>query len=132
MVWAMRFFCASLDHLGEGIQRLVHAVLGLLGHDHHAVVAPVVGEFDPETVQNAPARRRDQPRRNAIVFRRRLIFLAVPDLKLIEPARQDREHQRHAATQADTAAGEGGVTALVLLVEQRHQKSLLSGPTRRR
>ncbi len=54
------------------------------------------------------------------------------NLKLVKPPAQHREHRRHAAAHHQCAAGEGRVAAFVLVVEQRHQKSLLSGPTSRR
>ena len=49
------------DDLAERVERRGDASPRLLGHEHHAVIAAAVGERDAETVENAPARRRQQP-----------------------------------------------------------------------
>ena len=123
---------ADLDHLGEGVERAGDAFGGLFRHQQHAIVALVVGQFGAETVKDTAARRRDQSFGNAVVFGLGLVLIAVADLQLIQPPRQHGEHQRHAAAQAHAAARESGVTAFVLFIEQRHQKSLRNGPTSRR
>ena len=79
--------------LADACRALRHAFGGLLGHQQHAVIAPVVGQLDAEAVQDAAARRRDQAFGDAVVLGLGLVFVAVADLQLIEPARQHREHQ---------------------------------------
>ena len=120
------------DHLADIVQRICDAFGRLLGHQKHAIIAPVAGQFGTEAVQDASARRHDQPLGNAVVFGLHHVLAAVADLQLVEAAGQDGKNRRHASAHAGGAAGEGGVTALVLLVEERHQMSLRNGPTRRR
>ena len=128
---ALLLLVAKQDHLADRVERLGHAFGRLFADQQHAIVAPVVGQLDAETVHDASARRRDQPFGDAIVLGLDLVLVAVADLELIEPAGQHREHRRHAAAQPQRAPGEGGVTAFVLFIEQRHQKSLAERPTRR-
>ena len=49
------------DDLADRVERRLARLGRLFGHQQHAVVAPVVGELDAEAIQDAPARRRDQP-----------------------------------------------------------------------
>ena len=127
----MRFFCASLSWITLPMRierRLDTPSVACSRHQQHAIVAPVVGQLDAEAVEDAAARRRDQPLGDAVVFGLGHVFVAVEDLELVEPPAQHREHRRHAAAQPQRAAGEGGVAAFVLVVEQRHQKSLRERP----
>ena len=75
------------------VERLVDAFGRLLGHQQHAVIAPVVGQLDAETVEDAAARRRDQPLGDAVVLGLGHVLVAVADLQLVEPPGQHREHQ---------------------------------------
>ncbi len=120
------------DDLADGVQRRLDTVGRLLRHQQNAIVAAVVGELDAKAIDDAPARRRDQMLADAVVLGLDLVLIAVLDLQLIEPPAEDREHRGHAAGETEAAARETRVAAFVLAVEQRHQKSLLSGPTRRR
>ena len=126
---ALLLLVAEQDHLADRVQRRLDALGGLFGDQQHAIVAPVVGELDAEAVHDAAARRRDQALGDAVVLGLDLVLVAVADLQLIEAARQHREHRRHATAHPHRAAGEGGVAALVLLVEQRHQMSPRDAPT---
>ncbi len=119
----------QLDDPGDAVECGLDAVGRLLGHQQHAIIAPVVGELDAEAVDDAPARRRDQALADAIGFGLRAVLVAVLDLKLIEPPAQHGKDRRHAARHHQGAAREGRVAALVLAVEARHQKSLRIGPT---
>ena len=119
------------NNLADRIQRFLDALLGLFGHDHHAIVAAAVGEFDPEPVHDAAALRRHHPLADAVFLRLGHVFVAVADLELIEPSDQHGEHPADADTHHQAAAAEGVVATLVLLIEQRHQISLRDAPTRR-
>ena len=70
------------------------AALRLLGHDQHAVIAPVAGKRDAEAVEDAAARGREQPLIDAVVFGLVEIVVAVHDLKLIEPPGEHAEDAR--------------------------------------
>ena len=93
------------NDLADGVQRRRDALGRLFRHQQHAVVAPAVGQFDPKAVHDAAARRRHQPLGDAVVFRLDHVLVAVLDLQLVEPPRQNREHRRHAGAHADRTFG---------------------------
>ena len=64
------------------------AVRGLLRHQQHAIIAPVVGQLDAETVDDAAARRGEQPLADAVVLGLGHVLVAVADLELIEATGQ--------------------------------------------
>ena len=123
---------ADLDQPPDRVERFTDAAGRLLRRQQHAVVAPVIGQFDRETIQNPPPCRCQQAFVDAVLLGLGHELIEIEDLQLIEPARQYGENPRHAARSQQGAAREGRITALVLAVEQRHQGCTLSGPTKRR
>ena len=79
------------DHFADRVQRLLDAFRGLLRHQQHAIIAPVVGKLDAETVEDAAARRGQQPLIDAVVLGLGHVLIAVADLELIKAAGQNRE-----------------------------------------
>ena len=120
----------QLDDLADRIQGRFDSVGGLLGDENDAIVPAVGCKLDAKAVDDAASGRWDQPLTDAVVLGLGHVLVAVDDLQLIQPSSEQREDSGHAAAQQQRAPRETRVAALVLAVEQRHQKSLRKGPTR--
>ena len=86
-----------IDDAADLIERGVHAVRHLFRDQQHTEIAAVVGELHAEAIQNAPARRRNQPLADPVLVRLRLELIAFKDLELVQSAAQHGENSRHAA-----------------------------------
>ena len=80
---------------------------GLLGDQQGAPVQLVAGDHGAEAVQDAAARRRDQPRADPVLLGQRGVARALDHLHLVEPRRRAPPSSRDlAAHQQQGAAGE--------------------------
>ena len=67
---------------------------------------PVLGERDAEAVEDAAARRRQQPQIDAVLLGQDRVPVVLQDLQLVHPRRQRGGEQRLAAGQQRGAAGQ--------------------------
>ncbi len=79
---------ADLDQRAERGQRRLE-IAGLLGHDDDPIILPVIGERDAEAVEDAPARRRQQPQIDAVLVGKDGVAVLFEDLQLIHAAGED-------------------------------------------
>ncbi len=74
-------------------------VAGLLGDDDDPIILPVIGEADAEPIEDAPARRRQQPQIDAVLVGQDAVAVAVEDLQLVQAPGES-------ADERDLSAGE--------------------------
>ena len=75
---------AHLDQRAERVE-CRRDIAGLLGDDDEMIVFLVVGERDPEAIENSPAHRRYQPQADAVLVRENRITRRVQNLQLVHP-----------------------------------------------
>ena len=115
---AREFLLGQADHLGQQIECLLD-VARLFAHQDYAVVLLVHRHRHAESVDDAPARRRQQPQVDPVVLGEGGIALGLDHLEVIHAPGQHREQRRLRAADDKCPAGEGAV-AFVVLVIYRH------------
>ena len=80
---------AERDDGAELVQGLLH-IRGLLGDDDDPVALLVHRQFDAETVDDAPPRRRQETQIDTVLLRQHAITRRLDDLEVIHPRRQRR------------------------------------------
>ena len=89
----------------DGVERRGD-VAALVGDELGAVGRAVRGERDAEAVEDAAARRRDQPDADAVLVGEHLVAVRLNHLEEIEPARDGAEERRLAAGEQQRAPGQ--------------------------
>ena len=96
---------AELDQRGERVERRCD-VAGLLGDDDEPIVLVIVGERHAEAVEDAPARRRQQPQIDAVLVGQHRVAVRLEDLELVHAPGKDGDERRLAAGENGRSPGE--------------------------
>ena len=96
---------AELDQPGEPGERRLE-VASLLGHDDDPEIVPVGGERDAKTVDDAPARRRQEAQIDAVLVGEDGVAVLFEDLQLVEATAEQRGEHALTAREQRRAAGE--------------------------
>ena len=97
---AAAFVARDRDDAAERVENAVN-IAGAFRHDDEPVILTVLGQGHAETVDDGPARRRDQTHRDAVALGQDGIAIGLDDLQVIHPPGQHAEH-------AELDAGENG------------------------
>ena len=98
----------QLDNARQHAQGAVH-ILGLLRHDQGPEILIIIGDDQPGAIDDQPARRGDEPHRDAIIVGQHLIAAALDDLQKIHPPDQQRDHTGLKPAQHQRAARQRAV-----------------------
>jgi hypothetical protein len=91
------------NELAEGIEGRLD-IACLFGNDHQAIGRGVLGEHDPEAIEDTAALRCHEADADPILIGQHLVTLSLDRLQIVQPARQCSEQDRLTAGQQRDAA----------------------------
>ena len=117
---ALVIVLGQLDQPGQCIERALD-VARPLADQHDPVVLPVYRKRHAEAVDDAPARRRQEPQVDPVVLRQHGVAVGLDDLQIVHAPGQDGEQHGLPAADQEGAPGEG-LGPLVVLAHQCHDR----------
>ena len=108
------FVVAERDQPGQSIEGAFD-IVGLFRHQDDPIVAPIVRELDTESIENAPAPRRQEPQVDAVLIGQHLVLGGLNDLEVVEPADQHSQQRGLAASEQRRAPGKRLVSTAITL-----------------